>query len=64
MKALSFFVIGRNKVVIYHIRGHYFVIYVTKQHCKETDTSYREISGADSGVLEQQISWDIRSGLT
>ena len=46
------------------ICGHYFVIYVTKQHCKEIDTSYDKISGADSGVLEQQISCDIRSGLT
>jgi hypothetical protein len=48
----------------YHVRGRYFVIYVTKQHCKEIGTSYGEISGSDSGVLEQQISWDIRSCLT
>jgi hypothetical protein len=51
-------------MAIYHIRGHYFVIYVTKQHCKESDTPYGEFSDADSGVLEQQMSWVIRSGLT
>lgn len=45
----------------YQIRGIYFVIYVTKQHFTENDTSYGTISGADSGVLEEQISWDIRS---
>jgi hypothetical protein len=64
IKALSFIIITRNKITTCHIRGHYFVIYVTKQHRKETGTSYGEISGADSGVLEEQIFWDIRSVLT
>jgi len=64
IKALSFFIITCNKITTYHMRVHYFFMYVTKQHRKEIDISYGEISGAGSGVLEQQISWDIGSGLT